>query len=210
MDTEPIIRTAADVARGRAALMQIDPRLRPAIDACPELPLRLRGGGFAALLKIIVGQQLSVASASAIWDRVAAAGFADQRTCAAATGEALGQAGLSRPKQRYALALAQSNVDYDALNHLPADEVRRLLSPLPGIGPWTVDIYLMLCLGRQDVFAPSDLALQEATRVLLNLTTRPDAKAMAAIADGWCPWRAVAARLLWAYYPIIKGREGIL
>ena len=83
------------------------------------------------------------------------------------------------------------------------------LVALPGIGHWTAEIYAMFALGRADVFAPGDLALQEAARLLFDLDARPSEKELRAMAEAWSPWRAVAARLLWAYYRVAKSREGI-
>lgn len=82
------------------------------------------------------------------------------------------------------------------------------LVALPGIGRWTAEIYLMFALGRADAFAPDDLALQEAARLLYGLPERPRGRALAALAEPWRPWRSVAARGLWAYYRLAKGREG--
>ena len=92
---------------------------------------------------------------------------------------------------------------------LPDDDVVSLLVAVPGIGRWTAEIYAMFSLGRADVFAPGDLALQESARVLFGLEVRPSERAFRAMAEAWSPWRAVAARLLWAYYHIAKDREGI-
>jgi DNA-3-methyladenine glycosylase II len=91
----------------------------------------------------------------------------------------------------------------------PDDEVVARLVELPGIGRWTAEIYAMFSLGRADVFAPGDLALQEAARMLFSLEARPTEKALRAMAGGWSPWRSIAARALWAYYRAAKGREGI-
>ena len=100
-------------------------------------------------------------------------------------------------------------IDYRALRAAPTDEVINTLTAVPGIGVWTAEIYAMFSLGRADVFAPGDLALQEAARVLFGLEARPTEKALRAMAGDWSPWRSVAARLLWAYYRVEKNREGI-
>ncbi|HET9617403.1 MAG TPA: DNA-3-methyladenine glycosylase 2 family protein, partial [Pseudolabrys sp.] len=83
------------------------------------------------------------------------------------------------------------------------------LVQLHGIGPWTADIYLLFCLGHADAFPAGDLAVQEAVRIAFNLRKRPDAKALTKIAEAWRPWRGVAAHLFWAYYHVVKRREGI-
>jgi DNA-3-methyladenine glycosylase II len=116
---------------------------------------------------------------------------------------------LSRPKARYALALAAAPLDYGALRAAPDAEVVARLVALPGIGRWTAEIYAMFSLGRADVFAAGDLALQEAARAGFGLPVRPREGELRAMAEAWSPWRAVAARALWAYYRVLKSREGI-
>ncbi|MBL9057466.1 MAG: hypothetical protein JNJ84_14460, partial [Rhodobacteraceae bacterium] len=131
------------------------------------------------------------------------------RAMAEASDEDLRAAGLSRQKARYGRALAQSGIDFDALREMPDAEVVRVLTAVPGIGLWTAEIYAMFALGRADVFAPGDLALQEGARHLFGLPERPTERALRAMAEDWSPWRAVAARALWAYYRVIRAREGI-
>ena len=112
-------------------------------------------------------------------------------------------------KMRYARALAQSDVDFDALAGLPDAEVIKRLTAITGIGVWTAEIYAKFSLGRADAFAAGDLALQEGARMLYGLAERPTEKELRAIAEAWRPWRSVAARILWAYYAYMKSREGI-
>ena len=126
-----------------------------------------------------------------------------------ATDDDLRAAGLSMQKMRYARALAAERIDFDALRVLPSSEVITRLTKVTGIGQWTAEIYAMFSLGRADVFAHGDLALQEAAKVLLDLPDRPKEKQMREIAQQWSPWRSVAARVLWAYYRVVKSREGI-
>jgi len=206
---ERIIRGPACVAEGATWLAGREPAFARALAVTGPLPLRLRPGGFAALLDAIVSQQVSVASARAIWARLQAAGLTEAAAVAAATDDDLRACGLSRPKIRYALALARTGPDYAALRDLPAEEAIARLVCLPGIGRWTAEIYAMFSLGRADVFAPGELALQEAARMLFSLEARPTEKALRAMAGGWSPWRSIAARALWAYYRAAKGREGI-
>ena len=92
---------------------------------------------------------------------------------------------------------------------MDADDAHAALVALHGVGPWTADIYLLFCLGHADAFPAGDLAVQESARIALNLRKRPDAKALGKIAEAWRPWRGVAAHLLWAYYHVVKRREGI-
>ncbi|WP_055683540.1 DNA-3-methyladenine glycosylase family protein [Jannaschia rubra] len=204
-----IIATADDVAEGAAWLAAADVRMAAALDLTGPPPLRRRDDGFRALLGAIVSQQVSVASASAILGRVEAAGLHDPHAIAAADDDTMRACGLSRQKIRYARALAEAGIDFDALRHAPTDEVVATLTQVPGIGRWTAEIYAMFSLGHADVFAPNDLALQEAARLLLDLPDRPKERDMRTIAERWSPWRAVAARLLWAYYAHAKSREGI-
>ena len=205
---ERIIRGPDCVAEGAAWLALRDPALARALAATGPLPLRLKADGFAALLAAIVSRQVSVASAGAIWARLEAAGLTAPEAIVAAGEDALRACGLSRPKVRYALALSDAGVDYAALRALPSEEVIARLMALPGIGRWTAEIYAMFSLGRADVFAAGDLALQEAARHLYGLPERPGEQALRDMARAWSPWRAVAARALWAYYRHVKSREG--
>jgi DNA-3-methyladenine glycosylase II len=152
---------------------------------------------------------VSVASAAAIWKRLEEAGLTEEDAVAAAAPEALRAAGLSRPKIAYAQGLARAEIDFAGLRVRSDDEVIATLTAVKGIGLWTAEIYAMFALGRADVFAAGDLALQEAARVLFDLPERPSPALLRAMAEGWSPWRAVAARLLWAYYRQVKQREGI-
>ncbi len=197
------------VAEGAAWLAAREPRFAHALTLTGPLPLRLRPDGFAALLDAIVGQQVSTASARAISARLLAAGIHDAATVAAAGEAGLRACGFSRQKVRYALALAGAGVDWEGLRSLPDAEVVATLVALPGVGRWTAEIYAMLSLGRADVFAPGDLALQESARLLFDLPARPDERTLRAMAEAWSPWRAVAARALWAYYRVAKSREGV-
>jgi DNA-3-methyladenine glycosylase II len=204
-----IIETPDCVSEGAAWLSRHEPRFAHALTLTGPLPLRRHADGFSALLDAIVGQQVSVASANAIWARLEAAGLTDQAVMAAASDEVLRAVGLSRQKARYGRALAQAGIDFAALRSRPDDEVIATLVAVPGIGLWTAEIYAMFALGRADVFAPGDLALQEAARLLFDLPERPAERAFRKMAEAWSPWRAVAARALWAYYRVAKTRVGI-
>ena len=204
-----IIHSLDCVAEGAEWLAASQPRFAHALGQIGPLPLRRQPDGFAALLDAITGQQVSVASADAIWKRLLAAGLTDRAAMAAASDEDLRAAGLSRQKARYGRALAQSDIDFDALREMHDAQVVQTLTAVPGIGLWTAEIYAMFALGRADVFAPGDLALQEAARVLFDLAERPKERELRAMSVEWSPWRSVAARILWAYYRIAKQREGI-
>ncbi len=207
--SDRIIENDADVAEGAVWLASREPRFAWALEQTGPLPLRRRSGGFPALLQAICGQQLSVASAAAVWGRLEAAGLIDSSAVENASVDNLRSCGLSRPKVLYAQTLASADIDYDGLATMPEDEAVATLTAVKGIGTWTAEIYLKFAVGRADVIAAGDLALQEAARVLFDLPERPSDKVLRALAEPWSPWRSVAARILWAYYRVAKQREGI-
>lgn len=204
-----IIETEACVAEGAAWLAAREPRFARALSLTGPLPLRRGPDGFRALLDAIVSQQVSVAAGDAILRRLEAAGFTDPARLAAAADDDLRACGLSRQKARYARALALAGIDFGALRRMPDEDVIATLTAVPGIGRWTAEIYALFALGRADVFAPADLALQESARLLFGLASRPKERPFRAMAEAWSPWRGVAARLLWAYYHVEKEREGV-
>lgn len=204
-----IIKTSQCVAEGADWLAAQDVRFERALALTGALPLRLRADGFEPLLSAIVSQQVSVASAAAIWKRMTEAGLITAEAIGTASEEDLRSVGLSRQKIRYAQALAEAGIDFEALRHASNQEVFERLTAVKGVGIWTAEIYAMFSLGRADVFAPGDLALQESARVLFELPERPSQRALRDMAQAWTPWRSVAARLLWAYYRVDKNREGI-
>ena len=207
--TGRIITSDACVSEGAAWLCQQEPRFAVAMQNLPPLPLRRKPDGFAELLSAIVSQQVSVASATAIWGRLHAAGMVTPTAVAAATEDELKILGLSRQKVRYAQALAAAGIDFEGLRALSTLDVVKTLTAVPGVGIWTAEIYAMFSLGRADVFAPGDLALQEAAKLMFDLDTRPSERALRKMAEDWSPWRSVAARIMWAYYKHSKQREGI-
>jgi DNA-3-methyladenine glycosylase II len=200
--------------QGMNHLIAVDRRWQAVVDLAGMPPLRRREGGFEGLAGIIVSQQLSVASARAIWNRsVTVLGQMTPQIIAGASDEQLREAGLSRPKQRTLRAVAQAVLDgqlpLETFEAAPVADIRAALTSVKGIGPWTADIYLMFCLGHADAFAPGDLALQEAAKLIFALEARPTPVQLDELAQPWAPWRAVAARLLWAYYGVVKSRDGI-
>lgn len=207
--TERIIQNDADVAEGAAWLAALDARFAMALEATGPLPLRRREAGFPALLNTICAQQLSVAAANSVWGKLCAAEATAPDRFLVLDEDTLRGCGLSRPKIRYARALAEAEIDYDALATTPEEDAIATLTAVKGIGLWTAEIYLMFSVGRADILASGDLALQEAAKVLFDLPERPSDKELRLLAENWSPWRAVAARLLWAYYRVLKNREGI-
>ncbi len=210
MSVGRILETEACMAEGAEWLAQAEPRFAHALALTGPPPLRRRPDGFANLLAAIVSQQVSTHAARAIWGRMEDAGLTTPEAVLAADDDALRAPGLSMQKMRYARALASAGIDFDALRAMPDDEVVRVLVEVPGIGRWTAEIYAMFSLGRADVFAPADLALQESARRLFALEDRPREAALRRMAEAWSPWRSVAAGLLWAYYRVETDREGIV
>jgi DNA-3-methyladenine glycosylase II len=206
------IHTEADLDAALAALGAADPRFVALVAAAGRPSLRRRPDGYAGLAAIVVSQQLSTASAAAIWSRLAAA-FDPVAPAAMSRARPtkLARIGLSAPKIRalkeIARAITRGELDLDDIAKRPADEAHAKLVAVHGIGPWTADVYLLGCLGHSDAWPAGDLALQEAARLAFTLKTRPTVKEMAALAEPWRPWRAVAARVLWTYYRARKGRE---
>ena len=196
---------------GIDALAAVEPNFARALGNAGYPEPRIREPGYTTLLRTIVGQQVSVAAAASVWARLEALLGADIPADAllAADFDSLRACGLSRQKIRYAQALARADLDFAALARAPDEAVIATLVTVPGIGRWTAEIYAMFSLGRADVFAAGDLALQEAARMLFDLPSRPGDRALGAMAADWSPWRAVAARTLWAYYRLRKGREGV-
>jgi DNA-3-methyladenine glycosylase II len=199
------IHSEADLDAALAALGTLDPRFVQLLAKAGRPPLRRRSDGFAGLAAIIVAQQLSTASANAIWGRLEAAFRPlDPDAMLRARPARLQKVGLSRPKIRalkeIARAVKRGDLALAALAELAAEEAHAALTAVHGIGPWTADIYLLTCLGHADAWPAGDLALQEAVRVAFGLPARPTTKEMAALAEPWRPWRAIAARILWAYY----------
>ena len=208
-----LLESDAVLQRGLRELSGLDPVMARLLAEGAMPPLRKREPGFEGLAATIVSQQLSTASAAAIWGRLRALwpDFGPERL-ATASDEELRTAGLSAPKIRtlrgIAAAVAEGSLPLESLAERPADEAHAAMVAVKGIGPWTADIYLLFCLGHADAFPAGDLALQEAARIAYGLEARPKDKAFVLLAERWRPWRGVAAKVLWAYYRIAKAREG--
>ena len=207
------IHTETDLDQAITRLIAAEARFGQALSVAGRPPLRRRADGFAGLASIVVSQQLSTASAKAIWGRLnAAIDPLDHAAVLRARSAKLARAGLSAPKIRTLKAIAKAvdrgELDLSALGDMPADEAHAALTAVHGIGPWTADIYLLFCLGHADAWPAGDLALQEAARLLFALKARPTAKDMGLLAEPWRPWRGAAACMLWTYYRAAKQREG--
>jgi DNA-3-methyladenine glycosylase II len=207
------IDSEADIAAGLAALVAADPRLAGIQARAGPVPLRRRAGGFEGLAAIVTGQQISSTAAAAIWGRLTQAVLPfTPEALLGASEPTLKVAGLSRAKIRTLTGLAvavSGGLDLDRLGQVPAQDAVAALATLDGIGPWTAECYLLFCLGHPDVFPAGDLALQVAVQHGLGLERRPSDKALRAIAAEWSPWRAVAARLFWAYYRTLRVPAGV-
>jgi len=206
------LKTLAHMHEGRDWLVATCPAMARAYEIGGDFPLRLRSGGFAMLMRAIVGQQVSTAAAQAIWAKTELTlGEVTPARVLKASDQELRACGLSRAKARYARALAD-HVESGALNfkrlaYMSDEAVRDTLTAVPGIGVWTADIYLLAAMGRADAFPVGDLALQEAARDLKGLAVRPGPKAFEELSQIWRPWRGVAARMLWQYYSAVRNRE---
>jgi DNA-3-methyladenine glycosylase II len=196
------------------ALVAADPRLAGIERAAGPLPWRTRTRGFAGLLQAITAQQISNQAASAIWRRVAALPGALTPSGLLALPEgALRGAGFSRPKVAHAASLARAyldgRIDDRVLDGLDDEAAVAVLVAVPGLGPWTAEVYLLFALERRDVFPAGDIAVAAAAADLLGLAARPDPKRLRAVAEAWRPNRALAARLLWHHWRFLTGRPSM-
>ncbi|MCO5145592.1 MAG: DNA-3-methyladenine glycosylase [Aquamicrobium sp.] len=206
------IATLDDIAEGLDVLKRLDPRLAAVADIAGPVPLRLAEPSFASLAGIVIAQQVSRASADAMSARLAAlVDPLDAAGVLAGGEEALRAAGLSRAKQAALLAVARAEVedrlDLSRLAGEGADEAMASLTALRGIGPWTAEVYLLFCAGHPDIFPARDVALQSAVGHALSISPRPAERVLYGLAESWAPWRGVAARLFWAYYRRMHGRD---
>jgi DNA-3-methyladenine glycosylase II len=209
------LNSQSDLEAAIHALLKLDPRLQPVFAAAGMPALRRREPGFMGLAHIVCGQQLSTASAAAIWSRLSAAfNSFDHDAIRRARADRLGRLGLSAAKiktlKSLAREIASERVNLDVLANEDADAAHHTLISLHGIGPWTADVYLLFCLGHGDAWPAGDLAVQEAVKIGLGLKTRPTAKQMIPLAEPWRPMRGAAAHLWWSYYRALKKREGVI
>lgn len=198
-----------DLAAARRALVAADPALAELDASVAPFAWRTRPGGFAGVVRMILGQQVSVVSADATWARlVAQVGEVTPQALAALDDAQFRACGFSGQKTRYARAIARAEqegaVAFARLPELPDDQALEALVALHGVGRWTAEIYLMMAEGRLDAFPAGDIAVQEAMRWLDALPERPSAEAVTARAERWRPHRAVAVHLLWEWYMAVK------
>lgn len=201
-----VISNETDLAMATAELVKREPRFAPILDRHGIPPLRIVPAGLASLLRIVTDQLISLQAGAAVWTRI------ERRFCvitpeaiASSSENELRSLGLSRAKARCFLALSKSDLDFDSLHGLSDGELTQKLLAIPGIGPWTAEIYLLSAARRMDAWPAGDLALQIAAGDVFGTPTRPDIGAMKVLAGPWSPYRSAAARLLWSHYRHRKG-----
>lgn len=204
------IETLDDIQWHLTCLLNLDTRLQPVAELVGILPLRRSAPGFESLASIIVSQQVSKASADAITGRLAALGaLLSPGAFQLLDDVVLLGAGLSRPKLRTLRFVAQAAddglLDLGELCSMNAESAMTAMTAISGIGPWTAEVYLLFCAGHPDIFPSGDIALQNALQTIFSLPERPTAKQAALFAKDWSPHRGTAARLLWAYYGVMRG-----
>jgi DNA-3-methyladenine glycosylase II len=205
-----VISSEAELSLAVSHLTAAEPRFAAVRESCGPPPLRRMKDGLEGLLRIVTDQMISLRAGLAIWERLTAeiCPFTAE-SILSRQDEDLMRLGLSRAKARtfraLAAAVASGTLDFAALDQQEDSFIRSALVMLPGIGPWTAEIYLLAAMGRSDAWPAGDLALQAAAQHLFGLPDRPDQRRLTGLAEPWRPWRAVAARLLWSHYRMIKG-----
>lgn len=209
------ITSHSDIEFGLAELLKADKRLVAIHEVAREVPLRLSRPDYSGLASIIISQQVSKASAAAIFGRLVQ--HADPlvpSTILGSDDDFFRKVGVSRPKQHTLVEIARAvdsrELDLEKLCHVSAEEAIAAMTAIKGIGPWTAEVYLMFCAGHRDIFPAGDLALQEAVRAAMGLNERPNVKQLRSIAEEWAPWRSIASRLFWSYYKTLRGGQDAL
>lgn len=202
-----MVQTAKSLHASLDALVAIEPAFAVALTRAGYPEPRVRDRGYATLLRTIVGQQVSVAAAASIWNKLEAqvGDLTDPATVAAASDEQLRAAGLSRQKASYARSLADEVTSGRLdLTNLPDEdeEAIKQLVRIKGIGRWSAEIYLLFAEGRPDVWPAGDLAVQIEIGRILGHDERPAEKLMRELAESWRPHRGAAAILAWHHYKV--------
>jgi DNA-3-methyladenine glycosylase II len=196
------------------ALIKLDKRLKPIMARAGQVDLRTGERGFPGMAKVICGQQLSTASAAAIWKRlIALPGAAEPTSFLDLDEPTLRAAGLSGGKINSIRAVAEAiiggGLDFAAVQAMPAEDAVAHLTAIKGVGPWTAEIYLLFCVGHPDVFPAGDLALKKVAQEALGLPELPTTRALVEIAENWSPHRGAAALLFWRYFHATRDKEGV-
>ena len=189
-----------------AALGARDPDIARALDRYGPPPDRSLPAGFETLARAIVGQQVSRAAASAIWQKMTAQGVTELKPVATASIEKIMGAGLSRRKAEYLIGIANEidsgRLNISALTQMSGEDVQKRLVAIRGVGAWTADNFRLFALADMDAWPVKDVALQEAMRILKSLNSRPTAEHMETLGEGWRPYRGAGALILWHLYAI--------
>ena len=191
------------------ALTDIEPRFVPIYEQVGVPSLRHNAGGFKQLMRAMVGQQLSVAAAASIWQRLVDADLTNPQAINEAADETLRAQGLSKQKIRYTRSLVEHNIDFSALEIMTDEEVTKILTAVTGIGRWTAEMYLLFSLKRADVLAVDDLAIKVAAMDLLGLSERPTPKQLKILTEGWSPYLSTASLLLWSHYGLLRKKTAV-
>ena len=190
-------------------LINHTPKFKEVLDLHGFPSIRKRSGGFKALLKTIISQQLSVAAASNIWGRVESQGFANLKAIKSADEAVLRSLGLSRQKVQYVKSLAFSGIKFNTFEGSDDEEIISALTSVKGIGLWSAEIYLMFSMMRSDIFPAGDLALQISASHLFENNEKLSEKELREKSLSWSPNRSAAALMLWDHYAFVKNRKGI-
>ena len=203
------IETTEQLKEQIEALITIEPRFAGIYEQVGIPDLRRNDGGFEQLLRAMVSQQLSVAAASSIWQRLIDADLTNPKMIKAVSDDILRAQGLSKQKIRYARSLIEYDIDFEALSTISDEQVLEILTAVVGIGRWTAEMYLLFSLGRADVLAVDDLAIKVAAMDLLNLAERPTLKQLKKATGNWSPHRSAASLLLWSHYGLLRNRKAM-
>ena len=203
------IETTEQLKEQIEALITIEPRFAGIYEQVGIPDLRRNDGGFEQLLRAMVSQQLSVAAASSIWQRLIDADLTNPKMIKAVSDDILRAQGLSKQKIRYARSLIEYDIDFEALSTISDEQVLEILTAVVGIGRWTAEMYLLFSLGRADVLAVDDLAIKVAAMDLLNLAERPTPKQLKKATGNWSPHRSAASLLLWSHYGLLRNRKAM-
>lgn len=210
-DAPTRLHTPQVLAAHLAKLASLDERLAMAVARAGEVQLRISPRGFEGMARIICGQQLSVASARAIWGRVEALGATSASAYLSFDELTLRATGLSRSKfettRSVAMAIESGELDFDIIDSSEPDPAIERLTRLKGVGPWTAEIYLLFCAGHPDIFPAGDLALQKAVEHAFALKERPGTKTLIEHAAQWSPYRGAAALMFWRYFSAMKNSD---
>ncbi|HCN17586.1 MAG: DNA-3-methyladenine glycosylase 2 family protein [Psychrobacter sp.] len=204
-----IIENPHELEEHITALVAIEPKFAAVYNQVGMPSLRHNTGGFEQLMRAMVGQQLSVAAAASIWQRLIDTDMTAPQTINKASDEALRAQGLSKQKTRYIRSLVEHDIDFGALVAMPDEDVIKTLTAVTGIGRWTAEMYLLFSLKRADVLAVDDLAIKVAAMHLLDLAERPTPKHLKRLTQDWSPHRSAASLLLWSYYGSLRNKTAI-